>query len=218
MPQNLGLSKDAKCNALLERAAHGDASARDELLQMHRQRLHRMVDMRMNQGLTQRIDASDVVQEATIEAARRLPEYLANPSMDFYLWLRWITRERLIEIHREHLDVQKRDVRREQSFVVADERSAVMLANVLVGELTSPSNALEREQNRAIVRDAIAELDSIDREILVLRHFEQLSTSQAAKVLNLSKSGAGKRHVLALKRLKKILEEKLPSHVSRIQG
>ena len=219
MTQDLGLETDAdNCAELLKRAADGDASARGQLLLQHRAKLERMVAIRMDARLAQRIDASDVVQEATIEADRRLSEYLANPSMDFYLWLRWLTRERLIDLHREHLDTQKRDARREQSVQIDNDRSAAALANVLVGELTSPSNALEREQNRTIVRAAISQLAPIDREILVLRHFEQMSTSQAAEVLNLSKSGAGKRHVMALRKLKGILEDTMPADASRIRG
>ncbi len=215
MSKNLGFN-DGDSHGLVALAADGNVDARDQLLLMHRERLERMVTIRMDARLAQRVDAADIVQEATIEAAKRLPEYLAKPSMDFYLWLRWLTRERMIDLHREHLQSQKRDASREQSLGHCDDRSAAALATVLVGELTSPSNALERDQNRAIVRDAISQLTPIDREILILRHFEQMSTSQAASVLNLSKSGAGKRHVLALRRLKTILEDKMPNDVSRI--
>ena len=221
MSGNLGLDvDDARSSAdLIGRASQGDSAARDELLSLHREQLLRMVTLRLDARLLQRVDASDVIQEATIEAARRLPDYLADPSMDFYLWLRWITRERLIDLHREHLETQKRDAARERSIDGEhSDRSAAALANVLVGDLTSPSNALEREQNRAAVRQAIDQLPPTDREILLLRHFEQLSTSQAAEVLGLSKSGTGKRHVLALKKLKTILQQQSPSDASKIHG
>ncbi len=196
---------------LLQLAAHGDEAAREELLEKHRERLTRMVASQMDVRLARRIDASDVVQEATIEAARRLPEFMERPSVDFYVWLRWIARERLIDMRREHLGTQKRDARRELHRVSGEEHSAVELAKILVSDLTSPSGNVQRNQQRQAVRDALDRLDSKDHEILVLRHYEQLSLSQVAEVLGMSKSGVGRRHISALRQLKAALNPSFTS-------
>ena len=208
-----GCSIEAECSEFLSRAQQGDLEAPDSLLQLYRERLLRMVRFRIDNRLSQRIDASDVVQEATMEAAKRLPNYLEDPSMDFYVWLRWITRDRLIDLHRQQLGTQKRGDGRDLSIDEScAEQSAVALADMLVSQLSSPSNAMERKQNHEAVRQAIQTLNSTDREILELRHFEQLSTRQAAEVLGLSKSGASKRYVLALKNLKVLLRTVLPDY------
>lgn len=205
-----GQKMEQHLSEIIVRAAGGDSAAREELLEMHRDQLTRMVATRIDKRLAQRVDASDVVQEATIEAARRLPEYLADPSMDFYLWLRWIARDQLIDMHRQHLESQKRDAGREVSIdAIHADHSAAALAGVLAGDLTSPSGAMQKTQEQAAVREAIQQLDPADREILVLRHYEQLSTRQAAEVIGMSKSGAGKRHVTALRKLKEVLNSKL---------
>lgn len=210
---NIGLEEDSLCAALLEQVKIGDDQARDTLLELYRERLRRMVASRMDRRLRSRVDASDIVQDATMEAADRLPDYLADPKMDFYVWLRWITRDRLIDIHREHLGTLKRHAGRDASLdAPCGDQSTGALADALLADLTSPSNVAEREQNREIVRQAITELDETDREILLLRHFEHLTTNQAAAVLGLSRSGASKRHVLALRQLRTMLKDRLPEY------
>lgn len=209
---NSGFNNEARCDELIASVLRGDATARCELLDLYRDRLRRLVALRLDARLAQRVDASDIVQDVTLAASERLDDYLSNPTMDFYVWLRWMTRDRMIDVHREHLGTLKRDASREISVDSGHDRSTTGLAEALAGELTSPSNAVERDQNRQAVRDAISQLDVDDREILLLRHFEQLSTSQSAAVLGMSKSGAAKRHVHALRRLQSILNKTLPDY------
>ncbi len=179
------------------------------LLESHRGRLERMIALRMDRRLQGRIDASDVLQETTVDALRRLPAYLDNPRMPFLLWLRFLTRQKLIELHRRHLGVQARDPRREVSLTARPsvQASSVMLAAHLVGHFTSPSNAVIRAEMRATLEGALEVMDPIDREIIALRHFEQLTLSQAAKELEIAHTAACNRYVRAIRRLKKILDE-----------
>ena len=164
-----------------------------------------MVRMRMDPRLAQRLDAADVVQDAMIEAARRLPEYLAAVPVDFYVWMHWMTRDRLIELQRAHVHTRKRGAVREAG-PVALNASSPAFVDVLAGQLTSPSNAAHRAEIHRAIHEALAELDETDREVLMLRHFEQLSLEQAAQCLRLSRSGANKRHIRAMRELRKRLQ------------
>ncbi len=191
---------------LLARARDGDAYSREQLLSLHRERLTAMVHLRMSPQLARRVDAADVVQEAMIEAATRLDQYLADSLMDFYVWLRWLVRDKLVDLHRQHLGAAKRDANRE--FFLESEAgaaSSLALADFLVGDLTSPSRAAVREEIQRVIREGLANLSDQDREILMLRHFEQLSIDQAAQCLQISKSGANKRHLKALRQLKTLV-------------
>jgi RNA polymerase sigma-70 factor (ECF subfamily) len=192
---------------LLERAAAGDQIAVQDLLALHRDRLKRMVHLRLSRRLSRRIDDSDVVQEALAECARRLPDYLAEPKLPFYLWLRHMTGLKLSEIHRRHLGTQLRDVDREVTLHRGGlpEADSVSLAAHLLGQLTTPSKAAVKAETRLVVQEALNNMDPIDREVLALKHFEQLSISEIAEVLELSKAGAGSRYLRAIKRLKEIL-------------
>lgn len=192
---------------LLERAAEGDAAATSALLGQYRGRLRGMIALRMDRRLASRVDASDVVQEAVIEAARRLPEYLRAPPMGFYLWLRQLALQKLIDLHRHHLGAQKRDAGRELSIDAEPGGiSSEGLAQQLVGGLTSPTRAARRAELKARVQQALAELAPVDREVLMLRHFEQLSNEETASVLDVGRSAASKRYILALGRLRRLLE------------
>jgi RNA polymerase sigma-70 factor (ECF subfamily) len=166
-----------------------------------------MVRLRLNRRLQGRVDDSDVLQEACLDVARRLPEYVADPQLPFYLWLRHMTGLKLTEIHRRHLGVQKRDADREVSLHRGGlpEANSVSLAAQLLGTVTSPSQAAIKAETRIQVQDALNSMDPIDREVLALKHFEQLSISEIAQVLGLSKAGAGSRYLRAIKRLKEIL-------------
>jgi RNA polymerase sigma-70 factor, ECF subfamily len=192
---------------LLHRAADGDQEALRALLTRYQDRLKRMVHLRLSRRLAGRVDDSDVLQEAYLEVARRLGEYLREPSLPFFLWLRHLTGLKLAEVHRRHLGTQLRDADREVTLhrgglPLAD---SVSLAAQLLGTLTTPSQAAIKAETRLLVQEALNGMDPIDREVLALKHFEQLSTAEIATVLGLSKAGAGSRYLRAIKRLREIL-------------
>jgi RNA polymerase sigma-70 factor, ECF subfamily len=192
--------------ALLKRAEEGDPDAPGELFAQHRDRLRRMVELRLDWRLCGRLDASDVLQEAYLEFARSLVGYLQRPDIPFYLWLRFLTGRKLQAIHRRHLAAQARDARREAHRADAiPETSSASLAAQLLGALTPPSQAAVRAELRGCVRTALAGMEPLDREVLALRHFEQLSNGEVAHVLGISEAAASNRFVRALKRLKEIL-------------
>ncbi len=193
---------------LLQRAAAEDAEALRELFSRYRDRLKRMVHLRLSRRLSGRVDDSDVVQEAFLEISRKLPEYARAPQMPLFLWLRHMTGLKLTEIHRRHLGTQLRDADREVSLHRGGlpEADSVSLAAQLLGKLTTPSQAAIKAEQRIYVQEALNSMDPLDREVLALKHFEQLSTSEIAQVLGLSKAGAGSRYLRAIKRLREILE------------
>src|SRR5437667_5689117 len=193
---------------LLQRAAHGDEQAFGQLFSRYRDRLKRMVHLRLSRRLQGRVDDSDVLQEAYLEVARRLPEYVQEPVLPFYLWLRHLTGLKLAEVHRRHLGTQMRDADREVTLHRGGlpEADSVSLAAQLLGKLTTPSQAAIKAETRLYVQEALNSMDPVDREVLALKHFEQLSTSEIAEVLGLSKAGAGSRYLRAIKRLREILE------------
>jgi len=192
---------------LLCKAAAGDSGALGHLLDPHRVRLRRMVSLRIDRRLRSRIDPSDIVQEAYVEAARRLSEYSSSPNLPFYLWLRGITAERLIDQHRRHLGAQARSVNREITLGrgTAPEATSAALAAQLLGKGTSPSAAAQRAERRLRLQQSLELLEPLDREILALRHFEQLTNGEAAATLGLEKSAASKRYARALVKLRDIL-------------
>jgi RNA polymerase sigma-70 factor (ECF subfamily) len=195
--------------ALLQRAAGGDQQAVADLLARHRERLKRMVHLRLSRRLQGRVDDSDVLQEAFLHISSHLHEYAANPKLPFYLWLRHMTGLKLSEIHRRHLGTQLRDADREVTLHRGGlpEADSVSLAAHLLGQLTTPSQAAIKAETRLIVQEALNNMDPTDREVLALKHFEQLSTSEIAEVLGMSKAGAGSRYLRAIKRLKEILSQ-----------
>jgi RNA polymerase sigma-70 factor (ECF subfamily) len=193
---------------LLRRTCAGDAAALGELFDRYRDRLRRMVKVRLDPRLSRRVDPSDVLQEAYLDAARRLDEFAARPAVPFYVWLRALTGQRLVDTHRRHLGSQQRDARQEAPLGGGGlEPSAQSLADQLLGRLTSPTKAAIRAELRARLQEALDALDPIDREVLVLRHFEELNNNETAAVLGLDKSAASKRYLRALGRLKGILED-----------
>lgn len=197
-------TEDNQPPALVERAVNGDDQAWKTLMEEHWARLRRMVALRMDPRLQGRIDPSDIVQESYIDAARRLPEYAKNPMMPFFVWLRWLVGQRLMEQHRRHLGAQARDASRDVSMYHGNfpEASTADLAATLLGSLSSPSQSAIRMERAMKLQQALDSLEPIDREILVLRHFEQLSNGEVAEVLSLDKSAASKRYTRALLRLK----------------
>lgn len=192
---------------LIERARAGDREALDALFAQHRQRLRRMVEIRLDPRVQARLDASDVVQEAFVDVAERLHEYLSDPKLPLFLWLRLIVGERLIRLHRQHLGAQMRDAGREVSLYrgALPAASSAALAAQLLGRHTSPTEAVLRAERILRVQEALNALESIDREVLSLRHFEQLTAAETARVLGIRESAAAKRYVRALKHLEAVL-------------
>lgn len=192
---------------LLAQAGRGNAAAREQLLARHRNRLRQMIAVRMDRRLAARVDPSDVVQEALLEAAQNLSDYLRERPVAFYPWLRRMAWERLIDLHRRHIVTRKRSVNREEAQALPlSNDSAQLLANRLFAIGSSPSERLVRSEQRARVRAALTRLADRDREVLVLRHLENLSVHETAAVLGITEGAAKSRHLRALERLRLLLE------------
>ena len=192
---------------LLHRASQGDQQALGELLSRYRDRLRLMIRLRLDRRLQGRIDSSDVIQEAYLEAAERFGDYARNPDMPFFLWLRFLTAQKLLVLHRQHLGAKSRDAAREVSLYrgALPEASSAVLAAQLVGHHTTPSQAAMRAEMQIRLQEALNSMDAVDREVLALRHFEQLSNGETARILGLRESAASQRYARALLRLKEIL-------------
>jgi RNA polymerase sigma-70 factor (ECF subfamily) len=192
-----------------ERLAGGGAGAVElaELFDRHRDRLRRMVQVRLDRRLQGRVDPSDVLQEAQLDVLHRAAEYAANPTMPPYPWLRYLTAQRLMILHRHHLGAQMRAAGHEVSLYrgALPEATAVSLAALLLGRVTSPTRAARRAEMKIRLQEALNGMDPIDREVLTLRHFEELGNTETAEVLGISKTAACNRYLRALKRLREIL-------------
>jgi RNA polymerase sigma-70 factor, ECF subfamily len=193
---------------LLIRLEGGDERALSELFARHRERLRRMIRLRLDRRLQGRIDASDVLQDAYLEVALRAREYLAQPTMPPFLWLRFLTSQTLQALHRHHLKVQMRDAGQEVSLRrhAAPQANSACLAEMLLGRLTSPTRAARRAEMQLRLQELLNAMEPMDREVLALRHFEELSNSEVALVLGLSKTAASNRYIRALERLKTMLQ------------
>jgi RNA polymerase sigma-70 factor (ECF subfamily) len=194
-------------NRMLQCVADGDRESWGALLTRHEAKLQRMVAFRLDQRLQGRIDPRDVIQEAFLEASKRRSEYLRQPALPFFLWLRGVVGNKLRELHRHHLATQMRDAGREVSLYrgTMPEASSAALADQLLGHATRPSEAAIRAEMKIRLQEALNVMDPIDREIVALRHFEQLTPAETAQVLGIKEKAAGMRYLRALKRLKDIL-------------
>jgi RNA polymerase sigma-70 factor (ECF subfamily) len=192
---------------LLAQAASGDEGALAALFSRCRPRLKRMVQLRLDRRLSGRVDASDVLQEAYLEVHQRFPEWNTDRHVPFFLWLRLVTGQKLTDFHRHHLGAQMRDAGQEVSLYrsALPQASSACLAAHLLGKLTSASHAAIRAEYKLLVQQALNSMDALDREVLVLRHFEHLSNDETALVLGVKKATASQRYIRALKRLKDIL-------------
>ncbi|HUE71677.1 MAG TPA: sigma-70 family RNA polymerase sigma factor [Pirellulaceae bacterium] len=187
----------------VERIAAGDQGALAGVFQQYRSRLRRMVQLRLDRQLQGRVDPSDVLQEAFLDISRRAAEYAQRPEMPFFLWLRMMTGQKLLEVHRRHLGTQQRDAGREISLCQSyPEVNSHLLASQLLGRFSTASQAAMRAEQQTRLEEILNGLEPIDREILTLRHFEELSNSEVTQVLGLSKSAASNRYIRALARLK----------------
>jgi RNA polymerase sigma-70 factor, ECF subfamily len=201
-----------KIEERLRQAAQGDAQSWEALVAESRPRLRRMVAFRLDQRLSGRVDPSDVLQDTYLEAWQDLDGYLRVPAMPFFLWLRGIAGNKLRELHRHHLGAQMRDPRREVSIFdgLLGETTTTALADGLMGDLTRASEEAMQMELKLRLQDALNGMDPLDREVLALRHFEQLSPAETATVLGIKEKAAGMRYVRALRRLKDILNSLNP--------
>lgn len=192
---------------LIEQLRGGDRRALAILFDRYRDRLRRMVELRIDPRVRARLDASDVLQEAFLDVDRDLDAYLADPKLPPLLWLRLHVGRRLSTLHRQHLGTRMRDAGIEISLYrdALPEASSAALASMLLGKHTSPTEAAQRAERLLRIQEALNTLDPIDREVLALRHFEQLSRSETAEVLGISQEAGAKRYFRALKRLKDVL-------------
>jgi RNA polymerase sigma-70 factor (ECF subfamily) len=192
---------------LLDNARQGDAAAVERLLTLHRDPVRRMIGLRLDPAIAARVDASDVVQEVLLEASRRLNDYLRQPVMPFHLWLRHIARDHIIDAHRRHRQAQRRGVDREQPMIpaaFADHSSIELAAQLCDHERTPASAAIQQELERRL-HTAIAGLNEDDREVILMRHFENLSNQEVAVELGLTEAAASMRYLRALRRLRAAL-------------
>jgi RNA polymerase sigma-70 factor, ECF subfamily len=193
--------------ALLADAKGGDAGAVNQLLEGHRDAVRRMIDLRMDQVLKRRVDASDIVQEVLIEANRRLRDYMLDPVMPFHLWLRQMAKDRLIDAHRRHRQAGRRSMDREQPLAVASpDQSSINLAAQLRDQQLTPAAAAAWAELQRRFEAACGQLDDQDREIVLMRHFEHLANNEAAESLGLSPQAASMRYLRAMRRLRKLLD------------
>ena len=191
---------------LLDQARQGETGAVDQLLVQHREPLRRMIDLRLDPALAGRVDASDIVQEVLLEASRRLTDYLRKPVMPFHLWLRHMARDHVIDAHRKHRKAQRRSLDREQPLrrMLPDQSSMDLAAEFMDHELTPASAAIRQELQRRL-ESAVEMLEEDDREVILMRHFEQLSNQEVATLLGLSEAAASMRYLRALRRLRTVL-------------
>ncbi len=192
---------------LLRRAGSGDAGAIGDLFARYRPRLQKMLNVRLDRRLQRRMDTSDVLQEVYLEMARRMPEYVGNATVPFYVWLRSLAGQRLVDLYRRHLGAQMRAIDVEVSLHRGGvpQASSLSLAELLAGGLTSPTQAASREELRLRLQQVLNTLEPLDREIIAMRHFEELSNVEVAEVLGIQTSAASKRYLRAVRRLREAL-------------
>ena len=199
---------DDRTQELIDQARQGEQSAVEELLDRHRKGLRRMIQLRLDNRVVRRVDVSDVLQDVMIEASRRLQGYLENPPMAFHLWIRQIARDRIIDAHRRHAVSAKRSVEREMSLTApanVDHSSIELAGQLWDKELTPAAAATQREIARQL-EAAVYELRDQDREIILMRHYEQLSNLEISQTLGLTEPATSMRYLRALRRLRELLQ------------
>jgi len=202
-------SIDDPASAHVERLRGGDHEALADLFDVCRVRLRRIAVFRIDSRLRGRFDADDVLQEAYLAAEARLSHFIDTPMLTGFLWLRLVLGQTLIDLHRRHLGAHKRDARREVGLQgpPGSANTSLSIAAVLAADITSPSRVAMRAENLSRVQAALETMNPVDREVLALRHFEELSNKEVADVLEVQEKAASIRYVRALKRLKEILSE-----------
>lgn len=195
---------------IIQQLQSGREEALAELYLLVRERLRRVIDFRLDYRLGGRVSHSDVLQETYVRASQRIESYLQKPDMPFFVWLRLEANQRMLEIHRFHFGAEKRDIRREVKLQNKQEgqgNTSVQLAAHLVGQMTSASGVFEKARQIEALEKTLSEMNDTDREVIALRHFEELSNIEAAKVLGIAPEAASKRYIRALKRLKEIMQQ-----------
>lgn len=206
---SVGTGPSGPTPSLDQRLRDGDSQALAELFSRERERLWRVIQFRLADPLRGRLDPEDVLQEAFLAARQRLEHYAASPASSPFIWLRMIVNQTLVDLHRQHLGAQKRDAGREVALEAQPfgQATSASVAIQLVGAFTSPSRAAARADVLGLVQTAIEQMDPIDREVLALRHFEELTNSEVAEALGIEQKAASIRYIRALRRLKEILAE-----------
>lgn len=198
---------DPETEVRLSEAAHGDEGALRWLLERYRARLKRMIEIRLDDRLSPRLDASDVVQETLVDAASKMNDYVRDRPLPFYPWLHRLAAERLAQAHRHHLLAARRSAGLERPIDrLGLDGTEWRLADALVANGTSPSRHLIRQEEREQVAQALGELPVSDREVLVLRYVDQLAFDEIAAILGIGTGAARVRHFRALQKLGPILE------------
>jgi RNA polymerase sigma-70 factor (ECF subfamily) len=202
----------AETQQLLDQAKQGDSQAVEALLARHRDAVRRMIDLRLDPAIVQRVDASDVVQDVLLEVSRRLRDYLAKPTMPFHLWLRHIAKDHLIDAHRKHHQAQKRGVNREQPLAGPGwaQQSSLDLAGQLIDQELTPASAAIRQELERRLHDALSQLDEDDRDMILMRHYEQLANQEVAGALGLTEAAASMRYLRAIRRLRDLMSPTEP--------
>ena len=195
------LSRDTQ--ELVDRVGRGEKTALEDLFTRHRDRLRRVVALRMDKRLASRVDSSDIVQETYVEAARRCEDYLQQPDMSFYLWLRWIAREKVIQEYRRHLGAEKRAIDRE--IAIPSSETSAEFAKEILGRERTPTQQLRSSELAGSLQEALAELDEDDGKVIIWRHFEELSVGETAELFGISKAAAAKRYLRVLQKLRRQL-------------
>ncbi len=200
---------DDRTDELIGRARDGSKDAVDELLDRHRKGLRRMIQLRLDNRVTRRVDVSDILQDVLIEANRRLQNYLNEPPMAFHLWIRQIARDRIIDAHRRHAVSAKRSVDREMSLHVRGnvDQSSIELAGQLCDSELTPAAAATQREIAMQLETAVHQLRDQDKEIILMRHYEQLSNLEIAQSLGLTEPATSMRYLRALRRLRELLNE-----------
>jgi RNA polymerase sigma-70 factor (ECF subfamily) len=205
-------------------ASTGDSQVRRELsangreefarhFESVRHRLKKIVAFRLDYRLRGRVSESDILQETFVRAAGHLDRFVASGDMPFFVWLRMELQQGICEAHRRHLGADKRDVRREHRFQPGDPgQTSMALAACLAGQMTSASRALERAEMIETLERALEEIPAIDREVIALRHFEELSNLETARILDIEPAAASKRYLRALQRMRQIFDSLQPEH------
>jgi RNA polymerase sigma-70 factor (ECF subfamily) len=192
---------------LLQRLRSGDQAALAQLFDAHSPRLKTMIMLRIDDRLGGRVSGSDVLQEVYIDALKRIDHFFAKPDMPFYLWLRLLASQRLVDVHRQHLGAEMRSVKRETHGEGSPSASSYSIARRLAAAVDSPSQQAMKNEALTQLEAALSSMDEMDREVLALRHFEELTNDEVAEVLGIKKAAASNRYVRALVRLKEILEK-----------
>ena len=174
--------------------------------------LERIIGFRLDPRIRGRVDAADILQEAYLEASTRLASFLDSADVSFFVWLRQQTLQTLVDVHRREFR-QKRDVNREIHFVSTgpSDGTSVSISQFLVSQLTSPSQVAVKAEEMQWLQDALNSMNDVDREVLALRHFEQLSNIQVAEILGLTPTAASNRYLRAAARLSEILQRLNPT-------